>query len=375
MSRRKAALLPSALVLLAAGCAGGLEEDYGRVRGSSLNGTSAVAELFRQRGDKVLVARHLSEDVYDGADTIVRFAPYPGVPDSRESDWYIDWLWDDPSHRLIYVPRDYEADVDYWSAVLDQLPPDAQPGARARAESLLRQARDAEKKDRPPGAESPADLEGWFSIEPAEGTAESVVSLDGPWSAGIEPWRARLPRNDILTLDDPESGRVLLGAGPSALAIEADTSDGKVLVVANGSFLLNGALLNAARRPLAKRVVDWASEGLDGGARTVVFVEGESPWEEPEKSSGMPSGFSLLRRRTHLRWVVAHMIVFGLLACLAAAVRLGRPRPAPASGADRPAAHAEALGDLLRRTRDTRAAADMLEAYRRWRRRGGENPG
>lgn len=375
MSRRKAALLPSVLVLLAAGCAGGLEEDYGRVRGSSLNGTSAVAELFRQRGDKVLVARHLSEDVYDGADTIVRFAPYPGVPDSRESDWYVDWLWDDPSHRLIYVPRDYEADVDYWSAVLDRLPPDAQPGARARAESLLRQARDAEMKDRPPGAESPSNLEGWFSIEPAEGTAESVVSLDGPWAAGIEPWRARLPRNDILTLDDPESGRVLLRAGPSALAIEADTSDGKVLVVANGSFLLNGALLNAARRPLAKRVVDWASEGLDGGSRTVVFVEGESPWEEPEKSSGMPSGFSLLRRRTHLRWVVAHMIVFGLLACLAASVRLGRPRPAPASGADRPAAHAEALGDLLRRTRDTRAATDMLEAYRRWRRRGGENPG
>jgi hypothetical protein len=62
-----------------------------------------------------------------------------------------------------------------------------------------------------------------------------------------------------------------------------------------------------------------------------------------------------------------HLGLFGLLACLAHAPRLGRPQPAPPSDADRPAAHAEAVGDLLARSHDIGAARNLLETYRRWR--------
>ena len=67
------------------------------------------------------------------------------------------------------------------------------------------------------------------------------------------------------------------------------------------------------------------------------------------------------------RWVAIQMALAGVFAALARAPRLGRPRPDPASGADRPAAHAEALGALLARGRATTESHELLERYRHWR--------
>src|SRR5262249_4700427 len=128
----------------------------------------------------------------------------------------------------------------------------------------------------------------------------------------------------------------------------------QVLVVANGSFLLNFPLVNRARRTLAMRVVDWAGPT----PRRVVFVE-----------SRLPTDLSQLKppSATALLWIepfgliFAHLGVLALVACLAAASQLGRPKPDPPSGTDRPAAHAEALGDLLAKARDAAAAQAALE--------------
>src|SRR5262245_38549861 len=77
----------------------------------------------------------------------------------------------------------------------------------------------------------------------------------------------------------------------------------------------------------------------------VAFVEGRHLLSGPAVE---PSVFSLLTIRP-FGWVVAQLLVLGLVACLARAPRLGRPRPEPSSGEDRPAAHPEALGALLAR--------------------------
>ena len=127
-----------------------------------------------------------------------------------------------------------------------------------------------------------------------------------------------------------------------------------MLVIANGSFLLNEAVVNPARRPLAERVVDWADRGRD---RSVAMVEGSSVLGDGE----MPTLWDLLRR----------------LPAFALGGDPGRPgrahgdagaRPgwaararAPPSGADRPAEHALALGALLARAG---AAADSPRAAR-----------
>ena len=80
-----------------------------------------------------------------------------------------------------------------------------------------------------------------------------------------------------------------------------------------------------------------------------------------------PSLWALLGRLPMLRWVAIQMAVAGVLAALARAPRLGRPRPDPDSGADRPAAHAEALGALLEKVRADPESHELLERYRTWR--------
>lgn len=359
------ALLLAVACLAALGCDSGLDTAYGVSRGRSLNGTSVMAELFRNRGDTVRVAWQLDDELGVWADTIVRFCPYPGPPDFREGYWYLDWLEASPRHRLIYVLRDYEAVVEYWTAVRDRLPANAAE-ERRRASKALKQARTEEELfGSLTGSPSPLDSEGWFTIEDGPPRPHPIKHLKGPWALGIDASRAALSQRDRLLPDDPDLSRVLLAGEDSALAIETEAFGGKGLIVANGSFLLNGALLNPERRPLASRVVDWVGEG----PRKVVFIEGGAPWDTSGdgESDSRPSGFSLLGSWPELRWVVVHLLLFGLLAALAASVRLGRPRPALPSGVDRPAAHAEALGDLLARTRDRNAAWAILETYRRWR--------
>ncbi len=111
-----------------AGCGGGgVESFYGRVRGKSVNGTGTFAELLREQGHHVRATVRLNEDVAEWAETIVRFAPYPGPPDKDEAEWYADWLANYPGRRLIYVPLDFDAEDEYWVAILQQMPPDADP--------------------------------------------------------------------------------------------------------------------------------------------------------------------------------------------------------------------------------------------------------
>ena len=82
---------------------------------------------------------------------------------------------------------------------------------------------------------------------------------------------------------------------------------------------------------------------------------------------GTPSLWKLLERLPVLRWVAIQMALAAVFASLARAPRLGRPGPDPVSGADRPAAHAEALGALLEAGQALRESHELLDRYRNWR--------
>lgn len=355
MSRPAASAAILGIGLTLAGCSPGVEVTYGHVRGASLNGTGAFAELLKDRGHEVRVAIRLTDELSGWADTIVRFAPYPGPIDKEEADWYESWLGR-PGRRLAYIARDFDARSEYWSAVAEGLPP-GNTADRARAERQRAAAQDWIAR-RPPRSKSLADHVRWFGVKDGGATATTCKALAGPWAVGIEPARAALPRHDIL---EPFGAEVhLVGDGvPLVIGWEGE-NESAILIVASGSFLLNEPLAHAGRRPLAWKAADWIDQG---GAR-VAFIEGSAPTSSAP--AGPPSGFAFLTTDP-LNWVSWHLLGFGLLASLAAAVRLGRPRSEPATGAERPVAHAEALGDLLARTRDPEAARGLLDLYRRWR--------
>jgi hypothetical protein len=354
---RLPAVMAIAILALGSGCARRLETGYGSTRGASVNGTSGFAGLLRSRGHEVRTAWRLTSELEAWADVIVRFAPYPGPPDREEASWYEEWLEGQRERSLIYVVRDYDAEPEYWSLAAQRLGEPGAEGRRAQAESNRDKAKNWTER-LPSKADKPADAADWFKVGPAANPPRTCETLEGPWAEDVDSRAAAILLHEPLVANQEH---VLLTSKGNVLAMEWEVEDDSlVLVIANGSFLLNLPLVNRARRPLAERVVEWIGDEH----RRVAFVEGFSVLSGP----GLPpSLFDLLRRIPSFRWVAIQLGLFGLLACLARAPRLGRARSDPASDSDRPAAHAEALGRLLEKSRSAETARDLLEAYRRWR--------
>ncbi len=356
-----AAALVLALVCLAVlqglGNTSGPERGYGGTHGASINGTGTLAELLKSRGHEVRSAWRLTPELSTWADAIVRFAAVPGPPGENEADWYEEWLSDRPDRALVYVVRDFDAEAEYWSLAVQRLGEAGDQERRMLAEANRDKAGGWASR-LPRKEETPADPETWFAVGKPASPPRTCKTLGGPWAEDIDPEAAALVVHEPLK---PTQEVVLLTGDGDVLAMEWEVDRGsRVLAIANGSFLLNLPLVNRARRPLAEAVLEWIGDE----ARRVAFVEGSFPLEEAESP---PTLIDLIRQIKTFRWVAIHLSLLGVLACLARAPRLGRPRPDPPSDADRPAAHAEALGTLLQRTRGAAAAKELLETYRRWR--------
>ena len=349
--------------LVASGCGPSrVEKSYGRSRGSSINGTGVLAELFRQRGDEVRAAVRLNDTLSQWADVLVRFSMHPGPPDAEEARWMLDWLRGRPGRRLVYVVRDFDAEPDFWTETIAALPVDAPAEVRNRLKENLDQSQDW-VAGLPPKPKSPARPIEWFAVDPKPPPPSTCRKLEGPWAKEVDAKSAAISRHAGFRVDEDDQPVLLRGDGaPLAIAWTLDNGS-RALALANASFLLNASLLNRARRPLAVRVVDWTGPG----SSHVAFVEGEEVLasKDPEASSSS-SPFRLLQVSPFGR-VAAHVLAFLLLLALAYAVRLGRPRPEPPSGVERPSAHPEALGVLLARTGRADTARSLLDVYRRWR--------
>jgi len=356
-----AAALVLALMVVAlargTGSAHAVESGYGSSIGSSVNGTGALAALLREQGHQVRTARRLTSELAGWSDVIVRFSFAPGPPDREESLWYHAWLENRPGRALVYVVRDYDAQEEYWQLVLDQLSGSSDKERLTQAEKNLDRARGWVAR-LPRKEENPADPELWFAVDRAVDPPRRCKILGGPWAEDVDATSADLTVHEPFKAGSHE---VLLTGDGGVLALQWEVDRGsRVLAVANGSFLLNLTLVNSVRRPLARRVVEWIGQE----PRRVAFVEGALVLGEAE---GPPTLIDLIVRIKPFCWVFLHMALFGLLACLARAPRLGRASPEGPTDADRPAAHAEAVGALLERSRGAAAARDLLTTYRRWR--------
>jgi hypothetical protein len=337
------------------GCARGPDITYGVTRGASLNGTSVFEAMLQERGFQTRVALRLTTELEEWAKGIVRFAPYPGPPAKDEADWFRSWLARDRTRWLIYVVRDFDTTAEYWAQIRDGISEKDDPARRAIAEENRASAENW-VTDLPLKAKDAAPRATWFTTDTPVSPPRVCTTLSGEWAAGVDAQAAALTVHEPL---NSNAGHVLLEGDGKPIVIMKRAGQPNVLLVASGTFLLNGALVNPARRPLAERVADWP----DNIGDHVALVEGAFLLDGDKA----PSLFDLLARLPGLRWAAIQVGLAALFAALARAPRLGRPRPEPVSGADRPAAHAEALGSLLEQTGDALAARELLARYHQWR--------
>lgn len=406
-ARRAAALRWSVVALLLAvlaGCQGNQElpTTYGKRRGSdrgtSVNGTTVLARMFKQAGFKVSTWRRLSPKL-QSADVIVwapnRFEP----PDNDARAFFDEWFWDGQQRTLVYIGRDYDAEITYWEQMVDKAPPEQSQEVRRR----LAEARAQHQLHR---EEMPLDkAQRWFVMHGAR-PRQQVKKLSGPWSAGIDADKTEIivqgrldiptekeieeadaaaaeeAKFDVSLEDDdfvvfnqqdawqesPPSYKVLLDSDQGPLVYEVtdgNWGNGRVIVVQNGSFLLNLPLVNHEHRELASQLVAEC-----GSSGKVVFVEsGPGPVEVADSDSPQqPSGKEAFTTWP-MNFVLLHAAVLGILFCMSRFPIFGPPRELQEANNSDFGRHISALGELFERagafTYVTRRLAHYQQTVRR----------
>lgn len=395
------------LLAFLSGCGEELDSQYGlrsgAIGGKSVNGTAVLSEMFRQAGHRVHSWRWLSPKL-DQADVIV-WAPddyEPPTPEVRQ--WLEEWLaghshsdnWREPAaeRTLIYIGRDYDAAPAYWKAVQ----PLATPQQAAEYTRRLSEAIAWENTER---ADLPkSKIAGWFTLDGAP-KRKPVNKLSGPWSEGIDPSKAKIelgalliPREGAEILLSSEHGALVSrldwneylqsnaaenpgdyesGPSDSSYYEESDypfddpygyrpsLSSGKLILAANGSFLLNYPLVNHEHRRLAGRLVDEVGPP----ELNVVFLEsggGGPPIRDKDPEASMPSWLKFLEVWP-LNIVILHLALLGVIFCLARWPIFGLARELPQRGLADFGKHIGALGGLLAKTGDRDYAAARLNQY------------
>jgi hypothetical protein len=355
---------------------------YGRRRGAeagrSVNGTAVFAEMFRKSGHTVITRSRFSPKLenYD----VVVWIPDDFEPPTKERREHLEkWLSNGNQRTVIYVGRDYNAAIDYWERIVPQTPPDLENEALHR-QAEARANWEAERSKMPV-----AEYARWFTVHRDE-QPRRVDSLEGPWAEGIDVKQANIRLEGLLTVPEeadrgkvktdvpeiPSSIEPLLSSGPDAIItrvtdvskdpdVPSKMGNGQVIVVTNGSLVLNYPLVNHEHRKLAQKLIDECGQG-----GKVVFIENGPdgpPILAKEPTSNVSSPLELLKVWP-LNAILLHLTVLGIILCLARAPIFGRPRELAVESPADFGKHVAALGKLLARTKDRNYAQARIAQYR-----------
>jgi len=298
----------------------------------------------------------LSPRLQQKADCIVWF-PNDFEPPSKEvCQWLEDWLSEKPDRTLIYVGRDFNAAPWYWEHVL----PDAPPEQRELIRQRLTDAKDSNNRARKNDIKTKRI--DWFTLDRTR-PSKKVKSLQGDpsWLEDIDASHVDIELNDRLQPSD--NAEVLLRSGDDMLVSRELWNDSRLIVVTNGSFLLNLPLVNHEHRKLAGKLIAEIGEP----AKNVVFLEsypGGPPIRGKDPEASMPTGLEMFNIWP-TNWILMHLAMIGVLFCFMRWPIFGRPRPSEPIGASDFGRHVEALALLLKRSGDRNFARSKMLQYRK----------
>jgi len=375
--------------------------EYGRqsglTGGSSVNGTGVLAGMFRDAGHRVTTLRRISPRLRQFE--VVVWAPDDFQPPSTEQRVALeDWL-SRGGRTLIYVGRDFDAAPLYWERVLPLVPVDDRPEVLNRlAENRARH--DVQRVD------VMSDLATrWFRFERDRAPCQ-VIRFESAagWLEGVEteeldihlesrlipplpgeeipvttPVATNWPAPGSVLLEDelefldpedaelqqraPEFVEVLLSGNQEPLVTrlrDSAWSDSQLLVVANGSFLLNYPLLNRQHRKIAGRLIDACGED-----RKVAFLETSSlnrSVSSGDDSNPRPTGLEAFTTWP-LGFILMQAMLLGMVLCFVLFPIFGPPRTLEPAGLSDFGKHVEAFGRLLARTRDAEFARKLVLSH------------
>jgi len=348
------------VVLIATVLYGGpddIDGTYGQRKGvawESVNGTGVLAGMFEQAGHTVFSWRMLSPRLYRRADCIVWFPDDFKPPSQKVCDWLEGWLTDEPNRTLIYVGRDFDAALWYWEEIQPNAP-------KEQRQEILRRKVEAKgvfsRNLLAPGTTEECK---WFTLKGGQKHRE-VRSLDGnpQWIEGIDPAKLQIELNHRMI--PSRDAEVLLESEGDLLVASKRFNGSRLVVVANGSFLLNLPLVNHEHRKLAGQLI----EEVGPPGQTVVFLESGPaglPVLESDPTAGPPSVLHIFNRWP-TNWILLHLAAVGIIFCVSRFPIFGRPRdPEPEATSDF-GRHIDAVAEFLQRSGASAHAAARLLHY------------
>jgi hypothetical protein len=387
----------SLIVLFFLGCgrARDIKSVYGERNstegGPSVNGTGALAEMYETAGHRVADWKRLSPRVHT-FDTIVWAPDDFAVPTFEQREYLENWLAAKRGRTLVYIGRDYDAAPVYWRRVQPGAPPE-QVVEISRRLAAAQAEYDADRAPLP--KESYAR---WFTLH-GEAPRRDVRTLDGEWATNdIDPSAAEISIAARLDMPQPSQKpqnewkhpavheSLLSSEGDVLVARVTDNMwyESQIIVVTNGSFLLNLPLVNHEHRKLAAKLVEES-----GPPGKVLFLEsgkGGPQISKKEANNKFPTGFEWLTVWP-VNAILLHILALGIVFIAANFAVFGRPREirfssllvgpglrvvpiAPMAGMESEAIassdfgkHLQYLGDLLERTQDYGYAQARLQYY------------
>ncbi len=388
-SQRLAMGLLATFGLCLSGCSGytDIDRTYGRRAGNtgmqSVNGTRVLGEMFAEAGHHVGTWRRLSPRLEDSQ--VIVWAPDDFEPPDEAHRNYLErWLSRKPGRTLVYIGRDFDAASLYWSKVQPAAPPEqmmeiARRSAEARADHDRLQSSTPNEQDCE-----------WFDLRGTK-PFRTVKTLSGKWSEGIDAakteitlrTRLEIPKaannsnanpkisSEAISSDEETlTWQSLLTSGDDALVtrvVSSEWPDSQLIVVVNGSFLLNCPLVNHEHRKLAGKLVTAC--GPNGRVSFLQSTTGGPVIYDEEPALKQATGFESLTTWP-LGAIIMHLTALGILACITFFPIFGRPREnsqwghaAGMRNADF-GLHLEAIAEMLERDANVPYAREQLQTYR-----------
>ena len=383
ISSRVASILLLLLCAILVGC--GQQSDelrtaYGKRTGSqasSVNGTKALSEMFREAGYYVRSYGVVSPSLLRH-DVIVWFpSDFDGpTPEFRET--ILNWLQEAEGRTFIYVGRDFDASIQYWGDVLDKVDP-AQKLDVMRQRSLAIESFDQLRNYQP------AEADYYFYKIERDAPRRLAKTLEGPWAEGVDAKKTQIELRSrmipaeqdsiyeevdslgddslpIHLIEDPE---VLLGTGKEAIVarLGSDYSDNQIILVNNGSFLLNLPLVNPEHRKLAAKLVNQCDQDYYA-PESVAFLETDFGVRimNADQSTDGNSGWEWLSKWP-LNLVGLQMAWWLIVLCFALYPIFGRAKKLPSAETSDFKKHIDSVGDLLQATDDHGYAQLRVQQY------------
>jgi hypothetical protein len=229
--------------------------------------------------------------------------------------------------------------------------------------------------ERAPVARQPEDWR-WFTLDRSTTLAKRGVtklSGDADWTTGVDATKVEIelygrierikPKGavDEILLETPGDVLVFRRLYRAFLNDRSGETESQLIVVANGSFLLNVPLVNHEHRKLAGSLIDEIGPKkrvffLEAGGSPEVLAEDPAPPKMPTSTM-----YFDVPRVQNLLW---HLAVLTMIVCFGLFAIHGRPRATPKPPPSDFGRHAEALGDLLAQTKSATYAQGRLTQYR-----------